>query len=326
MNKAHIQQLIEAVNNEINKTDYNPHPPELYDPIRYFMGLGGKRLRPLLCLLSYQLFNSDWARFTKPATALEIFHNFTLLHDDIMDNAPLRRGMPTVHEKWNKNVAILSGDVMLVIAYEQFDSLEATLYKNVIAAFNQTAKAVCEGQQMDMNFEELAAVSIDEYMEMIRRKTAVLLGLSCRLGGMFAGVKIEVHEQLERFGTLAGVAFQLKDDILDVFGDPEKVGKQPGGDIIQNKKTWLLIKALELAEGQTKTDLNYWLGLKNFDAKEKVNAVRAIYQKLNIEELAENTASNYIEQAYSALESIAPPSEAKENLKAFTNMLLNRAS
>lgn len=327
MDKEHIAALITATNNQIAHIQYNPAPAELYDPIRYFMQLGGKRLRPVLCLLSYQLFKNDWENILKPAVALEIFHNFTLLHDDIMDKAPLRRGQPTVHEKWNQNVAILSGDVMLVIAYQQFEQLPPHLFKQTIAEFNKTAIEVCEGQQIDMNFESASTVYMEEYLNMIRLKTAVLLGLSCRLGGLFAEQTPQTQQMLADFGTNAGIAFQLKDDMLDIFGDPDKVGKQPGGDIIQNKKTFLLIKALELAEGSVKEELNYWLTHGQNNPEQKVRAVKQIYEHLQIETLAENAAQQYLQKALSSLNHIPSHNQqALENLKGFTKYLLNRAS
>jgi geranylgeranyl diphosphate synthase type II len=257
--------FLPAIEAEISRQQLGTAPGELYDPIRYLMQLGGKRIRPVLCLMSYSLFKSDWEKVVPSALSIEIFHNFTLMHDDIMDKAPLRRGKATVHEKWNDNIAILSGDVMLVNAYQYLNQcahLSLPAYQHLLTRFNRTAAEVCEGQQMDMNFELRDQVSVDEYIEMIRLKTSVLIGFSMELGAILAQKSNQVSDQMYKIGELIGLGFQLKDDLLDVYGDPEKFGKQPGGDILANKKTYLLIRALELAEGETKIELSNWF--KNF--------------------------------------------------------------
>jgi geranylgeranyl diphosphate synthase type II len=237
--------------------------------------------------LAYGLYQSNPEAILKQALAIEVFHNFTLMHDDIMDDAPLRRGKATVHEKWNHNTAILSGDVMLVKAYDLLLDTDPNLLRKVLELFNQTASEVCEGQQFDMNFESLETVSEEDYLEMIRLKTAVLLGLALKMGAVLAGAGKEDSQKLYDFGVNIGVGFQLKDDLLDVFADQAKFGKQVGGDIIANKKTFLLIKALELAEGKEAVELAFWLNQKDFDKVEKVNAVKRIYNILNIKELTE---------------------------------------
>ncbi|RZK36444.1 MAG: polyprenyl synthetase family protein, partial [Hymenobacter sp.] len=267
----------------LKELDYGQQPATLYDPIRYIMSLGGKRLRPLLTLLSGQLFTDELAPLVKPALATEVFHNFTLLHDDLMDQAPLRRGQPTVHEQWNPNVAILSGDVMLVRAYELlFENVPAAVLPRVLRRFSQTAAEVCEGQQWDMNFETEATVTIPQYLDMIRLKTAVLLGYALELGAVLAGASADDTEHLRQFGTDIGLAFQLRDDLLDVYGDAATFGKRVGGDIISDKKTFLLLTAQAQANAAQKAALGQHVGQPLGDAEAKVQAVRSVYDELNI--------------------------------------------
>ena len=268
------QQWIEQ---EIKKNKYGKQPESLYEPIRYLMNLGGKRLRPMLTLLSYSLYKDDVKSIIPYAVAVEAFHNFTLMHDDIMDKAPLRRGKSTVHKKWNVNTAILSGDVMLVKVYEAFNELEPSTLKTVLKSFNKCAAEVCEGQQWDMEYESHATVTEAEYINMIKLKTSVLLGFSLELGAILSGASDEDRKTLYQFGVNIGIGFQLKDDLLDAYADPKKFGKQVGGDIIANKKTWLLIKALEKAQGKEKKELQHWLAAKTFKKKEKVAAIKVIY-------------------------------------------------
>ncbi len=323
MNKD-ILNLVEAINKEIGQFNFGDSPKELYEPIRYIMDLGGKRMRPLLVALSYQLFNDDVHKVMKPAIAVEVFHNFTLMHDDIMDHAPLRRGRPTVHTRWNDNIAILSGDVMMVRAYELFLEVEDNQFKMVIGKFNKCASEVCEGQQLDMNFETQEIVTIPEYLEMIRLKTAVLLGFSMELGALLAGARDEDQQLMSAFGTNIGIGFQLKDDLLDVYADQSKFGKQPGGDIIANKKTFLLIKALENASGTIKSELNNWLQKREFDKEEKVSAVKGIYDQLGIKDLTENKMNEYFQMGFEALDRLNVDVGRKEKLMAFTKYLVNR--
>jgi len=318
------EQLLQTLHTEFDKSSYGNHPDELYEPIRYIMSLNGKRFRPLLTLLSASIYNDNWQDALKPAMAVEIFHNFTLMHDDIMDKAPLRRGKPTVHEKWNANTAILSGDVMLIKAYDHLLDIAPNQLRHVLARFNQTAAEVCEGQQLDMNFETRWNVTEAEYLEMIRLKTSVLLGFALELGGMISGADPDAANLLYEAGESMGIGFQLKDDLLDVYGDPEKFGKQVGGDIISNKKTFLLIEALGKAEGVEKEELNKWIAMETFDKEEKVNAVRSIYDKLKIRELTETRIREYFNSGFASLEQLNVPAERKEPLLQFVHQLVNR--
>ena len=322
-----IQEFLPALEAEIAEQDLGRSPVELYEPIRYLMQLGGKRIRPVLCLLAYSLFKDSWRKAVAPALGIEIFHNFTLMHDDIMDKAPLRRGKQTVHEKWNDNIAILSGDVMLVNAYQYLnktENLSLSEYQYLCQRFNRTAAEVCEGQQMDMNFENRSQVQISEYIEMIRLKTSVLIGLSLEMGAILAQTSREISDALYRIGELIGLGFQLKDDLLDVYGDPEKFGKQAGGDILSNKKTFLLIRALEQAKGQVQIDLQGWLAAENFDPQEKVQAVTAIYNALGIKKETEEEINQYFDQAFLAMEQLPLEAGKKEGLLKFMRGLVDR--
>lgn len=290
------------------------------------MSLSGKRMRPLLTLMAAYLFTDDWQKAIRPALGVEVFHNFTLMHDDIMDQAPLRRGQPTVHEKWNHNIAILSGDVMLVNAYELLLNVEADKLKAVMSRFNRTAAEVCEGQQMDMNFETRWDVTDAEYIEMIRLKTSVLLGYALELGGLIAGADSETNRHLYEGGVNIGIGFQLKDDLLDVYGDPAKFGKQVGGDIIANKKTFLLIEALERAEGAVRDELAGWLNRTIFDKAEKVQAVTAIYDQLRIRELTEQRINTYFERGFANFEQVSAEPARKSLLSQFARQLVERES
>jgi geranylgeranyl diphosphate synthase type II len=318
--------FIDAIQNELQLTQYGQNPPELYDPIRYIMSLGGKRMRPLLTLMAASLFTDDWQKAVKPALGVEVFHNFTLMHDDIMDQAPLRRGQPTVHEKWNQNSAILSGDVMLVNAYDLLLNVEPSKLQPIMVRFSRTAAEVCEGQQLDMNFETRWDVTEAEYIEMIRLKTSVLLGYALELGGRVAGACDQSTQQLYDGGVNIGIGFQLKDDLLDVYGDPVKFGKQVGGDIIANKKTFLLIEALEQAKGALKDELIGWLNATDFDKAEKVQAVTSIYDKLGIRELTENRINMYFDRGFDCFEQIKADTDRKNVLIQFTRQLIERES
>jgi geranylgeranyl diphosphate synthase type II len=290
------------------------------------MGLGGKRLRPMLTMLSYSMYRSDVERIVPYAIAVEIFHNFTLMHDDIMDNAPLRRGNPTVHEKWNVNTAILSGDVMQVKVYEILAELEPTTFRTVSKSFNQCAIEVCEGQQWDMEFETTDKVTEAQYINMIRLKTAVLLGFSLEFGAILAGASESDRTALSDFGTSIGIGFQLKDDLLDAYADPKKFGKQVGGDIIANKKTWLLIKALEKAKGKQRARLMEILKTKRFSKKEKIQEVKDIYDSLNVPALAAKKIDYFFSKGFSVLDKLSIDPIAKSQLKIFTESLIQRQS
>ena len=313
-------QLIEQA---IAKEKFGRRPDRLYEPIRYIMSLGGKRLRPALVLLAYRMYRDDFRRIIPQAIAVEAFHNFTLMHDDIMDKAPLRRGKPTVHRKWDVNTAILSGDVMLVKVYDMLSAMEPDVLGRALPLFNRTAREVCEGQQLDMDFESLETVSEKEYLEMIRLKTAVLLGFSLQFGALLAGAPEEEQQLLYDFGTGIGIGFQLKDDLLDVYADKDKFGKQVGGDIISNKKTFLLIKALERAKGKDQKELDRWLKASKFNKKEKVKAVTAIYDRLGIEALTRKKITGCFDRSYSLLDKLSAPRDTTE-LRRYAGVLMDR--
>jgi geranylgeranyl diphosphate synthase type II len=319
-----IKSFQNWIEQEIKKHKFGKQPFSLYEPIRYLMDLGGKRMRPLLTLLSYSLYRDDVKEVVPYAAAVEAFHNFTLMHDDIMDNAPLRRGKATVHEKWNVNTAILSGDVMLVKVYEMFSTLDPDKLKKVLNAFNSCAAEVCEGQQWDMEFETMKIVKESQYIEMIRQKTAVLLGFSLELGAILADAPVEDQQALKEFGINIGIGFQLKDDLLDAYADPKKFGKQVGGDIMANKKTYLLIKALEKAKGKQKQNLNKLLSTKKFNKQSKVKEVKAIYDSLSIPSLAEKKVNHFFDKGFASLEAVAGKAESKKILKKFAEDLISR--
>lgn len=304
--------------------DLEKEPKELYEPIHYTLSLGGKRMRPILAIMGYLSSKDDWEKIIDPALAIELFHNFTLIHDDIMDEAPLRRGEPTVYKKWNKDIAILSGDVLMVMAYDLLMKADYEDFRYLLRLFNQCAIEVCEGQQLDMNFEEKASVSEADYLEMIRLKTAVLLGFSLELGGLLGGMPKEDAQHLRDFGINIGIGFQLKDDLLDVYGDAQKFGKQVGGDIIANKKTLLLIKAIELAEGKQKLDLHNLLADKDIDPVKKVREMKAIYADLNIEAIAEKAMNDHFENGFAQLNDLEKSEYNLKPLREFTEALIAR--
>lgn len=320
---ATYQKQIEEA---IKQSKYGSNPKELYEPIEYIMSLGGKRMRPVLVLMACDFFDGDVANAIHPALGIEIFHNFTLVHDDIMDNAPLRRNKATVHKKWNNSIAILSGDAMMVKAYQEMCKVEEKMLPEVLSIFNDTALKVCEGQQMDMNFETLPKVSIPTYLKMIELKTAVLLGGALKIGALVGGARTEDAEQLYKFGKHIGIAFQLQDDILDVYADTEKFGKQKGGDIIANKKTYLMLKAMEMAEGNRymKEELQQWIAAPQFNPVEKVEAVTNIYNFLNVKDLAQNEMKKQYDIAIEALKSIPVSEEKKNALISFADSLMVR--
>ena len=320
----YLKNLIIQIDKAVREIEFGGQPANLYEPIHYILGLGGKRIRPLLCLLAYQLYHDDFKKALKPALAVEVFHNFTLLHDDIMDKAPLRRNHSTVHEKWNENIAILSGDVMLVRVYDLLVQVEQGIMKDVITRFNNCAAEVCEGQQYDMDFETMTKVTEAEYIEMIKLKTAVLLGYSMELGGLIAGAPDHDIEHLKEFGINMGIGFQLMDDLLDVYAEAELFGKKVGGDIISNKKTYLLIKALELANNDDYKELNEWIEAEDFDEEEKVNAVKAIYDQFGIENLTREQIRFYFERSLDEFNKINVPEDRKSDLMELITYLMNR--
>jgi geranylgeranyl diphosphate synthase type II len=319
-----LEDLQAIISEAVNKLDFPEYPAALYEPISYILSLGGKRMRPALLLMACDLFGGNLDEAIPPALAIEVFHNFTLMHDDIMDNAPLRRGKVTVHERWNNNVGILSGDVMLIQGYKLMMQVKEHLLRPILDIFNNTAVGVCEGQQLDMEFEERDNVNIDEYLNMIRLKTAVVLGGALKIGALIGGADVKDANLLSSFGEYLGIAFQLQDDILDVYGDPEKFGKQVGGDIISNKKTYLLIKALELADDQQLIDLNTQITAKKFDHAQKVIAVTNLYNSLNVRQYAEEAMQTYTDKAFEALDAINLPEAHKQYLHDFADGLLVR--
>ncbi|MDN3588693.1 polyprenyl synthetase family protein [Pedobacter aquatilis] len=316
-----LQQILE---NAIQNLKFPESPKQLYDPITYIINLGGKRIRPLLVLMATELFGENAKESIHAAMAVEVFHNFTLVHDDIMDNAPLRRGKATVHEKWSTNIAILSGDVMMVEANKNLAKVNPIYLKDVLDTFNTTAQGVCEGQTLDMEFETRDDVTIVEYINMIRLKTAVLLGGALKLGAIIANASEADAELIYQFGENIGIAFQLQDDILDVYADPDKFGKQVGGDIISNKKTFLLLKALELADGQTLENLKAWISLEKFNNVEKVEAITNIYNSLNIPEIAKQAMESYLNKALNYMNQISVDDSAKEAILNLTTGLMER--
>ncbi len=320
-----LKELQSIVEKELSAQQFVEQPEGLYLPIEYVLGIGGKRIRPTLCLAGCYLFNDEIKPAINPALGLEIFHNFTLLHDDVMDNADVRRNQPTVHIKWDPNTAILSGDAMLIKAYQYVANLSTDFLPSVLALFNQTALEVCEGQQYDMEFETRQDVSVEEYLRMIRLKTAVLLAGSLKTGAIIGGASAEQANFLYEFGENIGLGFQLQDDFLDVYGDIETFGKAIGGDIVNNKKTFLLINALQLASGDLRKELDAWLCAENFEADEKIEAVRAIYNKVGVADLAREKMQYYFNQAMQALNKVNGKEEIKEDLRQFALKLIERS-
>jgi geranylgeranyl diphosphate synthase type II len=318
-----IQQIIAQ---EFEALRFVKEPELLYQPIDYILSLGGKRMRPALCLMSCEIFDGNISEALNPAMGLEIFHNFTLLHDDIMDRAPIRRGKATVHKKWNDNVAILSGDTMMALSYEYIMKAPEAYRSIVFSIFNKTAIEVCEGQQFDMNFETQTSVSITDYLEMIRLKTAVLLAASLKIGAIIAGASEKDAHKLYSFGEQIGLAFQLKDDLLDVFSDVEKFGKQSGGDILTNKKTFLYLKAFELASDKTYESLWYYFTKDFENEKEKIDGVKAIYEELNIKGITESEMKKYYNSAIQLLDEIEINPLKKTELRKFADQLMVRES
>jgi len=319
-----IIQYIKTVEETLKSQTYNKAPQELYNPIEYTLKVGGKRIRPALLLLANDLFGGQTKNAIDAAIAIEIFHNFTLVHDDIMDNAPLRRGKPTVCKKWNKDIAILSGDVMLVEAYQSLIKCNPVYLVEILAVFNESAIKVCEGQQFDMNFENSSSVNIDDYLKMIELKTAVLLGTSLKIGTILSGADSEDAMNMYEYGKNLGVAFQLMDDILDLYGNPKKFGKRIGGDIIANKKTYLLLKAQEIAKGSIRKELEFCLSSNVLEEELKVGKIKRIFNELNIKQLANNEMKLFFNTAISHLDSVKAPSNKKVVFENFAKSLMNR--
>lgn len=312
-----------AVADYINQINFTKEPKELYEPIGYIANLGGKRLRPLLTLFAAEVFGAQPTDAIHAAVAIELFHNFSLIHDDIMDEAPLRRGNKTVHEKWNVNTGILSGDAMLILAYQYFENYEPAIFKDLAKLFSKTALEVCEGQQLDINFETRTNVSIPEYIKMIEYKTAVLVGAALEMGAIVAKTTENNKVAIYNFGRDLGIAFQLQDDYLDAFGETATFGKQIGGDILENKKTYLYLRSLENASPAEKTELLNWFSSKE-GGQEKIEAVKALFEKTNATNDTQVLIEEYTQKALLQLETLEIPYHFKEELKEFALSLMSR--
>ena len=319
-----FNEYLERVNNAIKAIPYPEQPSHLYEPITYTMDLGGKRLRPVLVLMACEAVGGDINRALTPAIGLEMFHNFTLLHDDVMDKADIRRGKPTVHVKWDDNTAILSGDAMLTMATQLIAQAPADVMPQVMDLYNRTAMEIYEGQQYDVDFEKRNDVTVDEYLEMIRLKTSVLLGCACKLGALIGGADEATAQLFYKVGENLGLAFQLQDDMLDVWGDEATFGKAIGGDIMNNKKTFLLINAMQRATGDHKVELSLWLSTPNASRAVKVPAVTAIYDALDLRSLSLDAINRYNDEALNALNKIAISDEARSEFANFITRLVKR--
>ena len=317
-------KILSLINDYLAALPYDRKPASLYEPIKYVLSLGGKRIRPTLMLLSYNLYKDDPESILSSACALETYHNYTLLHDDLMDNAPLRRGHQTVHVKWNPNVAILSGDSMLVLSYQRMLQCRPDKLKPVIDLFTETALEIGEGQQYDMEFETRTDVTEEEYIEMIRLKTSVLLACATKIGAILADAPDEDADNLYKFGEQMGLAFQLQDDYLDVYGDSKVFGKAIGGDIMSNKKTYMLINAFNLANDKQREELTHWITAENPDPKEKIAAVTKLYNEIGIDKLAEKKINFYFEESRKYLKAVKVDEERKSVLEAYTQNLMHR--
>ena len=317
-------EILALVNDYLANIAYDRKPESLYEPIKYVLSLGGKRIRPTLLLLAYNLYKDDPQKVLPTACALETYHNYTLLHDDLMDNADLRRGHMTVHKRWDANTAILSGDSMLVLAFNQMMQCEKSKLSDILSLFTITALEIGEGQQYDMDFENRNDVTEDEYIEMIRLKTSVLLACATKMGAILADAGQEDTERLYAFGEKLGLAFQLQDDFLDVYGDTKVFGKSIGGDILSNKKTYMLINALALANPQQRETLENWLLMANPDPQEKIAGVTELYNEIGINHLAKEKIRFYFNESLKELEAVRVPEERKVELLAYTRELMKR--
>ena len=318
------EQLLNKVNDFIGRLSYDRRPASLYEPIEYVLSLGGKRIRPVLMLLTYNLYRENPENILMQAVALETYHNYTLLHDDLMDNADMRRGHDTVHKKWSANTAILSGDSMLVLAYQRMQQCDARHLQAVLDVFTETALEIGEGQEYDMAFETRNDVAEDEYIEMIRLKTSVLLACAMQIGAILADAPEEDVRNLYKFGEQLGLAFQLQDDLLDVYGDPAVFGKAVGGDIVSNKKTYMLINAMNRANPEQRQELLRWIEAKTFDRTEKVRAVTALYDQIGIRELCEQKINYYFDECRKYLAKVNVSDERKQQLLDYTDEMMKR--
>jgi len=318
---SHYQELISAYFTELH---LNKEPKNLYEPIEYILHLGGKRMRPILTLMATEVFDVDCKNALAAATAIEVFHNFSLVHDDIMDDAPLRRGNETVHEKWDVNTGILSGDAMLILAYQHFEEYEPKIFRELAKLFSKTALEVCEGQQYDVDFETREDVTIPEYLKMIEYKTAVLVGAAMKMGAIVAETSEENANLIYDFGLNLGIAFQLQDDYLDAFGDPETFGKQVGGDIIENKKTYLYLKAMEFSNADKKEQLTHLFSIQPSDNTDKIESVKSIFNQTKASKATQKAIQEYTFKAFETLEKMNISKDKKQMLKAFGENLMNR--
>lgn len=319
-----ISEYQSFISNHFSAISIEREPKNLYEPIAYILSLGGKRMRPVLTLMTAEIFNSDYKKALAAATAVEVFHNFSLIHDDIMDDAPLRRGNETVHEKWDVNTGILSGDAMLILAYQYFEQYEPKIFQSLAKLFSKTALEVCEGQQWDVDFEQRDDVSIPEYLKMIEYKTAVLVGAAMKMGAIVAETSEENANLIYDFGLNLGIAFQLQDDYLDAFGDPETFGKQVGGDIIENKKTYLYLKALEFSKKEEKEQLLHLFSIQPNDNTDKVASVKEIFNRSGASEATQEAIKNYTFKAFERLEQMDIDTQKKTILKTFGENLMRR--
>jgi geranylgeranyl diphosphate synthase type II len=308
-----------------NAQNFNREPKNLYEPIEYILSLGGKKIRPVLTLMAANFFSNDFKKALPAAYAIEMFHNFTLVHDDIMDDAPLRRGKETVHEKWDINAGILSGDAMLILAYQYFENYPAVTFQKLAKLFSKTALEVCDGQQLDVDFETRNDVTIDEYINMISLKTSVLIGAALKMGAIVAEAEEVEAQRIYDFGLNLGIAFQLQDDYLDTYGDPKTFGKQVGGDIIENKKTYLYLKALELADENDTADLLKYYQTKLDDNEEKIHFTKQVFDKYNIPTLIKSQIESYSQRAFDIVSELNINQESKDELLLFGKTLMTRS-
>ena len=317
-------EILKLVNDFLAQLPYERKPKSLYEPVEYVLSIGGKRIRPVLTLMGYNLWKEDPERILMPAVGLETYHNYTLLHDDLMDNADMRRGHETVHRRWDANKAILSGDSMLVLAYQRMQQVPAEKLPAVLNLFTETALEIGEGQEYDMTFETRNDVTENEYIEMIRLKTSVLLACALKTGALLADAPQEDADRLYRVGEQVGLAFQLQDDLLDVYGDPKVFGKAIGGDITSNKKTYMLINAYNRANDEQRKELEHWIGAKEFNRQEKVAAVTRLYDAIGIRQLCEDKINYYFQQASQTLSEVNVTDERKAQLRQYMDELLHR--
>jgi len=319
-----IQAYQEHFLNYLKQQHFLRNPKNLYEPIDYILGLGGKRMRPVLTLMAAEVFDVNFERALPAATAVEVFHNFSLVHDDIMDDAPLRRGKVTVHEKWNLNTGILSGDAMLILAYQYFENYEPIIFKELAKLFSKTALEVCEGQQYDVDFETRGDVTIAEYLKMIEYKTAVLVGAALKMGAIIAQTSKENADLIYDFGLNLGIAFQLQDDYLDCFGNPETFGKQVGGDIIENKKTYLYLKAMEFAKAEEREQLLHLYSIQPDDNSDKIESVKEFFRHTGASKATQKSIEDFTLQAFETLNKMQLSEDKKKVLKTFGEKLMNR--